>query len=222
MAQLHTGSHKQPSSVTEVPDTLAGAQPDSMMESILQEIAAVGRRLEGRDTRISELTSESCSHRTDIAGFQDRVMGLDQRLTLVEDKLNHLSITVKELQFLKDKLTDLEDRSYRDNVHFFGILEPVEGTDVRAFLQDIIPSIMGLSFSPPLEFQRVYRIGTLRKDALGKPRLLIACFLWHEQVRQLLNAVQTHGPYTYKGHEVRLSPDFSRNTNKKQKAFLAV
>ncbi|KAJ1144603.1 hypothetical protein NDU88_010901 [Pleurodeles waltl] len=56
----------------------------------------------------------------------------------------------QELQLLRNKLTDLEDRSRRENVRFFGILERKKGTDVRAFLRDCLT---GLVFSPTLEFQ---------------------------------------------------------------------
>ncbi|KAJ1185228.1 hypothetical protein NDU88_002022 [Pleurodeles waltl] len=188
--------------IAEALDAHLGAQPDSMIERILQEIAVVGRRFKGMDTRISELNLEFWSLRTNIAGFQDRVTGLDQRLTLVDDKLNQPTATS---QFLRDKLMDLEDRSCRDNVCFFGVPERAEGIDARAFLQDIIPTITGLSFSPLLEFQRAYRIGPLHKDARGKPRQMIAhgkprqmiaCFQRHEQAQQLLTAARTHGPYT--------------------------
>ncbi|KAJ1179965.1 hypothetical protein NDU88_005193 [Pleurodeles waltl] len=123
LAQQHPGLHQQQPPVADATDTHLGTEPDSMMEHILQKFAAVGKRLDDMDTRISELTSESRSLCTYMAKFQDRVMGLDQRLTLVEDKLNQPMAKDQELQYLRNKLMDLEDRSRRDNVYFFGILE---------------------------------------------------------------------------------------------------
>ncbi|KAJ1137137.1 hypothetical protein NDU88_003550 [Pleurodeles waltl] len=45
---------------------------------ILQEITAVGRRLETRDLKITDLSAASVSIRTDIACFSEKVADLDQ------------------------------------------------------------------------------------------------------------------------------------------------
>ncbi|KAJ1140597.1 hypothetical protein NDU88_006946 [Pleurodeles waltl] len=50
------------------------------MDRILQEILAVGRKLEGMDSAMAFLTAETKSMRLDIAGFQSFVTGLDQDL----------------------------------------------------------------------------------------------------------------------------------------------
>ncbi|KAJ1215231.1 hypothetical protein NDU88_002840 [Pleurodeles waltl] len=56
-------------------------------DHILQEIAAVGCRLETMDSRIYELGVASSSIRADIAGFRETVNNLDQRLTIMEDQV---------------------------------------------------------------------------------------------------------------------------------------
>ncbi|KAJ1151949.1 hypothetical protein NDU88_004728 [Pleurodeles waltl] len=56
-------------------------------ERILQEITAVGRRLEAMDSKISDLSAASTSKRADIACFQVKVTDLDLRLTTVEGQL---------------------------------------------------------------------------------------------------------------------------------------
>ncbi|KAJ1144838.1 hypothetical protein NDU88_011132 [Pleurodeles waltl] len=54
----------------------------------MQEVTVVGCRLEGMDTKISDLAAETKFIHTNIAGFQDRVERLEYRLTAVEDHLN--------------------------------------------------------------------------------------------------------------------------------------
>ncbi|KAJ1197854.1 hypothetical protein NDU88_001699 [Pleurodeles waltl] len=49
--------------------TMADAAQESTMDRILQEISAVGRRLEGMDSATVSLTGETKSIRLDIAGF---------------------------------------------------------------------------------------------------------------------------------------------------------
>ncbi|KAJ1083462.1 hypothetical protein NDU88_003621 [Pleurodeles waltl] len=104
----------------------------------------------------------------DIASFRETVTDLDQRLTTVEDYIMTLPDQDAELRFLRAKVTDLEDRSRRDNVCFFGIPEHKEGSDIKTFLKNLLPELTGLDFSPPLEFQRAHRIGPIQKATSGR------------------------------------------------------
>ncbi|KAJ1126689.1 hypothetical protein NDU88_005095 [Pleurodeles waltl] len=129
-----------------------------MPQSIPQGITVVGRSLKAMGSKITVLSTASTSIRADIASFQHKVTVLDHRLATVEGQLQMLPDRDSELQFLWAKVTDLEDRSQRDNVCFFGIPEHKEGSDARAFLRAFLPKLIGLVFSPPLEFQRAHRI----------------------------------------------------------------
>ncbi|KAJ1150892.1 hypothetical protein NDU88_003679 [Pleurodeles waltl] len=80
-------------------------------DRILQEIAAVGNRLEAMDAKISGLTVASTSIWADIAGFQEDVTDLDRHLMTVEGHVAALPNQETELRLLRAKVTDLEDRS---------------------------------------------------------------------------------------------------------------
>ncbi|KAJ1084067.1 hypothetical protein NDU88_004221 [Pleurodeles waltl] len=193
-----------------------------VMDSILQEITEVGQCLEAMDLKILDLSAASTSIRADIACFRETVTDLDQRLTTVEDHIATLPEQNAELRSLLAKITDLEDRSRRDNVCFFGIPEHKEGSDIKAFLKRILLKLTGLDFSPPLEFQRAHRIGLLHKATSGRSRPIIACFLRHDKAHQVISTAWSQGPYSLEGHEVRVAEDFSRITTEKRKAFLAL
>ncbi|KAJ1156894.1 hypothetical protein NDU88_009611 [Pleurodeles waltl] len=121
-----------------------------------------------------------------------------------------------ELRSLRAKVTDLEDWSRQDNIRLFGIPERKEGSEIKAFLQSLLPDLFGIEFSLPPEFQRVYRIGPPHKATSDKPRPIIACFLRHEKAQQVLSAAKTQGPASLDCHEIRVSADFSRLTNEKR------
>ncbi|KAJ1092369.1 hypothetical protein NDU88_005479 [Pleurodeles waltl] len=91
------------------------------MERILQEIIVVVRWLKGMDAKISGAI------RADIAGFRDRVTGVDRCLTTLEDRLYAHPVRDQELMHLRNKLTDLEDRSRRDNMHFLAFWNRLRG-----------------------------------------------------------------------------------------------
>ncbi|KAJ1213671.1 hypothetical protein NDU88_001303 [Pleurodeles waltl] len=191
-------------------------------DHILQEIASVGRRLEVMDLKIADLTLASSSIRADIAGFREMVTNLDQRLSAVEDHVAAIPDQEEELKSLRTKLTDLEDRSRRDNVSFFGIREQKEGSDIKTFLSSLLTNHFGIELSPPPEFQRVHRIGPPNKAPTSKPRPIIACILRREQARQVISTAKTRQPISLDGHEIRVAADFSRLTNDRRREFLAL
>ncbi|KAJ1209153.1 hypothetical protein NDU88_004531 [Pleurodeles waltl] len=161
----------------------ADPPPLEAVDCILLEIAAVGHRLEAMDSKISGLTVASSSIRAEIAGFRETVHDLDQRLMTTEGQVAALPDHEAELRFLRTKVIDLEDRSRRDNKRIFGIAEHKAGSDLKTFLKSLLSELTGLEFLPPLEFQKVHRIGPLHKATPDKPRTIISCFLRHEQAR---------------------------------------
>ncbi|KAJ1193881.1 hypothetical protein NDU88_003177 [Pleurodeles waltl] len=187
------------------PSTMADGDQPATMERILQEITAVSRSIEGMDASISSLTLETKSIWADIAGFHSRVMGLEHRVGTLEIHMSTTQDRDQDLFYLRSKVTDLEDRSRRDNIRLFGIPENEEGTDVQAFLSSVIPKLTSLAFEPPLEFQQAHRVGPKRQDRALRPRPIIACLLRHSQIRQILQVAQTHGPFLMDKLEVRIT-----------------
>ncbi|KAJ1088213.1 hypothetical protein NDU88_001372 [Pleurodeles waltl] len=110
------------------------------------------------------ISAETKSICTEIASFQTRVLGLEQRVSKVEAHASSFQDIDQELLFLRSRLTDLYDRSRRDNVHFIEFPENIEGEDLHRFLRDTLPRLTGTTFEPPLEFQRAHRLGPWRAD----------------------------------------------------------
>ncbi|KAJ1171555.1 hypothetical protein NDU88_003416 [Pleurodeles waltl] len=168
-----TGPHSPPSPTQST--AMSDKEQSITMEKILQEITAVSRRIEGMDASISSLTLETKSMRSDIAGFQTRVTGLEHRMGSLETQVTTYRDRDQDLLYLRSKLTDLEDRSRRDNIRLLGIPEHEEGTDIQTFLGSVLPKLNSLDFDPPLEFQRAHRVGPKRSDTSLRPRPIIAC-----------------------------------------------
>ncbi|KAJ1110862.1 hypothetical protein NDU88_008208 [Pleurodeles waltl] len=97
----------------------ADSHPADATDRILQEITAVGQRLEAMDLKISDLSVASTSIRADIARFQVTVTDLDQRLTTVKDHIADLPARDVEIRSLQAKITDLEDRSRKQCLLFW-------------------------------------------------------------------------------------------------------
>ncbi|KAJ1113227.1 hypothetical protein NDU88_001481 [Pleurodeles waltl] len=97
--------------------------------------------------------AETKSIRLDIAGFQSRVTGLEQRVATVETHVISSRDRDQELLYLCSKMIDLEARSRRDNVRFLGFPETTEGMDIHSFLGEALPKLTGLTFTLPWSFK---------------------------------------------------------------------
>ncbi|KAJ1188590.1 hypothetical protein NDU88_005349 [Pleurodeles waltl] len=148
---------------------MADLAQESTMDRILQEMSVVGRRLEGMDSAMVSLTAETKYICMEIASFQTRVLGLEQRVSKMEAHASSFQDRDQELLFLRSKLTDLKDNSRRDNVRFLGFPENIEGKDLHRFLRDTLPRLTGITFEPPLEFQRAHRLGSRRPGTDVRP-----------------------------------------------------
>ncbi|KAJ1190406.1 hypothetical protein NDU88_007144 [Pleurodeles waltl] len=143
---------------------MADQTQGAIMDRIRQEISTVGRRLEGMDNTMASLTAETKSMRLDIAGYQSRVTGLEQRVATVETHITSSQDRDQELIYLCSKLIDLEDRSRRDNVRFLGFPENAEGTDIHSYLRETLPKLTGLTFGP----SGVSKSAQTRPQAMGR------------------------------------------------------
>ncbi|KAJ1148473.1 hypothetical protein NDU88_001308 [Pleurodeles waltl] len=158
---------------------MADDMQGATMDRILQEISAVGRKLEGMDNAMVALTAETRSIRLDIAGLISQISGLDQRVATVETQMASWTDRDLELSHLRSKLTDLEDRSRRNNVRLLGLPEGAEGADILSYLRDILPKLTDITFDPPLEFQRAHRLGPKRQAGSDRPRPIMVSMLRH-------------------------------------------
>ncbi|KAJ1199700.1 hypothetical protein NDU88_003533 [Pleurodeles waltl] len=103
-----------------------------------------------------------------------------------------------------------------------GFPEANEGEDMHSFLRETLPKLTGITFDPPLEFQRTHRLSPKRPEATIRPRQIIACLLRHTQAWQLLQRARTHKPCQMDGQEIWISADFSKETSERRRAFLAL
>ncbi|KAJ1100170.1 hypothetical protein NDU88_005257 [Pleurodeles waltl] len=99
----------KPASSLKQPQNMTGSEQVTTIHCILQEITAVSCRLEGMDTAITSLIMETKSIRSEIAGFQSGVTGLEHRMATMEDHVHKVLDKDQELLFFRSKLTDLED-----------------------------------------------------------------------------------------------------------------
>ncbi|KAJ1128118.1 hypothetical protein NDU88_006497 [Pleurodeles waltl] len=121
------------------------------------------------DNAMVALMADTRSMRLEIAGVQSQISGLDQRVTTVEAQATSWANRDQELLHLSSRLTDLEDRTRRNNIRLLGVPEGTEGADIPSYLRDMLPKLTDITFDPPLEFQRAHRLAP--RDKMGRATL---------------------------------------------------
>ncbi len=128
-----------------------------------------------------------------------------------------------QLERLTEKMTDMEDKSRRNNIRLVGLPEGMEGSDVAGFLRvnlsRWIPSLRGRD----IEIDWAHRIYDGRKNS-DRPRTLIFRVLrWHDRLEILKGARQAY-PVKCTQDNVTLLffPDFSPVTAAKRKSLVPV
>ncbi|KAJ1143724.1 hypothetical protein NDU88_010029 [Pleurodeles waltl] len=72
------------------------------------------------------------------------------------------------------------------------------------------------------DFQRAHRVGPKCSDKSSRPQPIIACLLQHNQTHQILQVARSHGPFRVVQNDIRITADYSKETNERRKAFLAL
>ncbi len=128
-----------------------------------------------------------------------------------------------QMERLTEKMTDIEDRSRRNNVRLVGLPDGVEGSDVAGFLRvnlsKWIPSLKGRN----IEIDRAHRVYDGGRGS-DRPRTLIFRVLrWHDRSEILKGARQAY-PVKCTQDNVTLLffPDFSPATAVKRKSLVPV
>ncbi len=183
---------------------------DSVLIPALRELC---EDIQANNISVKELRAELEAIAIAAKQTHDRVVSVQAAAS--EDR-----ITVTDLrnQRLTEKMTDMEDRSRRNNVWLVGLPEGPEGSNAAGFLRvnlsKWIPSLKGHD----IEIDRAHRVYVTEGEA---PRTLIFRVLrWHDRSEILKGARQAY-PVKCAQDNVTLLffPDFSPATTIRRKAF---
>lgn len=182
----------------------------------------------------SELTSLEDIRRT-TASVESKLSSLISRMGEVEKRVEWLEDTEKQMKAkleanpiatksevdeLRDKLEDMENRSRRNNLRFVGVPEGKESGDMTVFMQELLISLLGLDDSvPPLEIDRAHRAPTPRPNPGERPRAILVRFLRSVDRECVLRTARNKSKLVWEGNHIMIFPDFSRATQLKREKF---
>lgn len=201
-----------------------GATPTDQMAkdiSSIYELLKVTSETQERKLNAIQLATQAVEAK--LAEIATRMNNVESRIDFLEDANRALEAnppaTQSEVEILRQKLDDLENRSRRNNLRFVGFPEGCEGSDALAFLRKVIPQMLNIDFQGVLEIDRAHRSLARRGPDGQPPRSIIARFLRFQDRERIAGAARKMGKVQWNEHRIMVFPDFSKLVADKRAAF---
>lgn len=202
--------------------TMAGERTlDSVFQAVMDSKLEVLGQLGILDQSIKRLDSS-------MSSLSEQFTEIQQRVSKNEDDLADARLRVKALEKsfapLQLKVDYLENKSRQSNLLITGVPEGIEHNDCTAFIQRLIPEILGKeNFTEPPRLERSHRVGARHQAETRRyPRPLIMKLQNYQDKVKILHLARNKGDLLFQGTRIHFFPDFSEAVQAKRKAFLPV
>uniref|UniRef100_A0A8C5M2A8 Uncharacterized protein n=1 Tax=Leptobrachium leishanense TaxID=445787 RepID=A0A8C5M2A8_9ANUR len=201
------------------PQILSASSPASglQLQSLLQDLR----------TTIQE------DFRAITANLHQEIRDLGERADALETKTDELCLAhndlvdaYKELKSTHEslllKVTDLEDRSRRNNIRVRGIPETIKPGDLTAYMRTLMRTLLPGKLDTELQLDRIHRIPKPRHLDQTVPRDVLMRVHFFRIKESLLSAMRTATTLPPPYADLLFFPDLSATTMSKRKEFLPV
>lgn len=157
-----------------------------------------------------------------MATFQGVCSKLDFLMGEQREQKKMLSEHTSRLDTLERLVTDIQDRSRRNNIRIIGLPEGVEKDDPIGFIKTHLPVWLPNLSGSEVEVERAHRVYSRASVDHGRPRAFIFRLLRYNDRDRILKENRRVGQLVWKGVHLSFFPDFSPATAKKRSAFTTV
>lgn len=183
---------------------LASKEANEPADTLLREMSSISKDLrdfkEGIHSAISELKGDIRKDLKDelltlkqelnqkLAEVGTTLQAQGQAITAAEERISDVETSsavtkeallniLKEQRRLREKLTDLESRSRRNNIRVYGVPEDSENGSVIQFMEKLLTTELTLPDGMSLQIQRAHRALTQKPGPDAAPRSIVVNFL---------------------------------------------
>jgi len=150
----------------------------AQLETICQTLTSVESRLQKLGNifeRVSGLEKSVSNFGTELSKLSNKTKEIEKIASDVETAMEFANVEIEvlkkkelisenEVKELQDKLMYQDVYNRRENVRFFGIPEPIGGTeDVHQVVHKFLKEELELGITEDIEYQRAHRIGKNKK-----------------------------------------------------------
>lgn len=180
------------------------------------------------DNKIETVQTSLNNIQGSLSSLCDQITEVQQRVSANEDNICDLTKRVQALEkeniYLRDKAEEAENRSRSTNLRFIGIPERKEGGNMVAFMNQLIPQLLGKDNFPMAPvIERAHRTPTFSSNtSSAAPRPILVRFLHFQDKVKILRLAREKGELIHMGARIQVYPDFSAGLVKKRRQFDAI
>ena len=137
-------------------------------------VESIDKRVETVERSCSFISSQHDDHKKELENTKKELKAMKSTCANLEQNTNSLQ---KDKSMLQSKINDLEYRSMRDNLLFYGIPEH-EGEDCELRVRQFLGEKLELPQAERVSFDRVHRVGPA---SIGKTRPKVAKFHYYKE-----------------------------------------
>ena len=187
---------------------------NAKIEHCNAQIEALSKVIESKDQVIAKLNENVGFLKSEVINLKTSLNFMSKETSDMKNEIKKVDDNCKEgVEQLNNKTTDLEDRSRRSNLVFFGVKELADKKtteDCEKLLTEILLKSGIIDGDPNvLEgklFDRAHRLGP-RRDNAEKPRPIICKVTYFKDKEHILK-----NSYKLKNSPFNISEDFSKTT----------
>lgn len=175
LAALRTPSCSPPSEDTDPASPHAANVTAGPAEPSLSQIMeAIQHSHVSLNTQMDSIKTDLFFLKHDVQNLRHEVQNTEQRIGDLEDETRPLQGSVRELrqaqEYTSDKLTGMEDRLRRNNLHLLGFPEGSEGRAPEMFMEQWLTSTFGANtVSTMFAIERAHRVPIAPPTPWGTP-----------------------------------------------------
>ena len=200
------------------------AVKEAVEEMLTGEIETLKTMIASSNTAIAKLSQDIATQDEASKALRGRVVAMDANVKQAKRDVTTLQ---EDTLTLRQKLTEMEDRSRRCNIRLVGLAEAAEGENAIQFLQQNLPVWIPSLAGEKIEIQRAHRIYTPQVKP-SRPRTLIFQLLRYQDREKIFNGVRAlASPPTHQTSKegqtftsrLLFFPDYSNETARRRKTF---
>ncbi|KAK6490190.1 hypothetical protein HHUSO_G4660 [Huso huso] len=161
-----------------------------------------------------------------ITVLTDRVGEAEGRIVKMEERTDSfaeaLQTTLRQLEAVKERVEDLDNRGRRNNLRILAIPEDAEGNNMIQFLQNEIPKMLKHAFEGPLEIERAHRALAPKPREGQRPRAIILKLLMFQIKEEIIRRAREMRYLAWHESSIMIFPDYLKILVDKRRAFASV
>lgn len=200
--------------------------PGVVAKELAKLFALIAEKSDSHDKKLEEIRNTTAATERRIADIVSRITEVEDRLCFLEDAREkqeaNPTASSAEVEILRQKIDDMENRERRNNLRFLGFAESCEGSDMVAFLKATLPTLLNIDFPNGLEIERAHRLGPLslgQGNQPSRPRPIIARFERYQDRERIAKAARERGDLIWRERRIMVFPDYSRLLSDKRRKF---